>query len=640
MSSWSKHGRRLFPIFLLAFFVHSNILQYWFVASDTLPLIATSRVTNLSEFSDLFTQPLMAGSDFVTTALFFRPIASLSYAIDYAVWGLSPFGYHLTNLLLHALAATLVAVTITTLTTRPAVGSLTAILFAVHPVSVEVVPVTARRQDILLTVFALASITLFIRWYRGLDLPNEGHWKWNNHRAFGGALITYVLALGSKEIAVVVVGLFAVWVMLQQGIARPSRSLRTLASTVGPFIVVTVLYFAYRALVLGGLGGYSGGTVSPSSSTIVDIFYFIIKYALWLTYPLHFLEENTKMLWNNSLSLALLVSFVLLVGGVGLRKLLQRGYFQHGRFHRLRVLSPIVTTIVFITIPIVLRWMSFEPVTLSDTTGVLMSYLIGILFVGACSGVIIMATLLQKSPFSETERKLLVFFGCWVSFPFAGLAASGFVTSKPLDYGFGIRNAYFAVIPTMAILSLLLMPSLRGAWDTAQQVVADHERFSLSIIININVVRAGAILLLVLPVVASSPAFHTSIGWQVAGKLNHQSLFGLQTALENSPNEPFTYIANFPSGFDEQQRPYPHTYSVTPLRQYSIEAWLELQGQTPDTEVRFVRKTNVSTVPENLSFRTEDRDEWTAGWVRWTEDSTQRASVNEHYRQWGGRVGI
>ena len=32
-----------------------------------------------------------------------RPLINFSYAVDYAVWGLNPFGFHLTNLLLHVL---------------------------------------------------------------------------------------------------------------------------------------------------------------------------------------------------------------------------------------------------------------------------------------------------------------------------------------------------------------------------------------------------------------------------------------------------------------------------------------------------------------------------------------------------------
>src|SRR3569623_629674 len=37
----------------------------------------------------------------------FCPLAWLSYGLDYKIWGLNPFGFHLTNVLLHAAAATL-----------------------------------------------------------------------------------------------------------------------------------------------------------------------------------------------------------------------------------------------------------------------------------------------------------------------------------------------------------------------------------------------------------------------------------------------------------------------------------------------------------------------------------------------------
>lgn len=623
---WRERGRWLLPIFLLAFFVHADILQYWFVASDTLPLIATSRARNLSEFIGIFTRPLMAGSDFATGALFYRPIASLSYAIDYTFWGLSPFGYHLTNLVLHAVTVTLVAVTITTLTTRPAVGFLTAVLFALHPITVEVVPVTARRQDILLTVFALISLTFFVRWYRGLDHPHRIHWQRKTHYLLGGALTAYALALGSKETAVVVVGLISVWVFLQKGIDRPHQTLRTLVGTVGPFVVVTVLYLVLRIVVLGGLGGYGAGTDSlPShgiAAGITNVFFFVVKYVLWLTYPLNFIEETTTMLSGDSLLLVILVPFVLLLGGIGLRGLAKRDYFQRGRFRRLRLFSPITSIIGFATIPLVLTKISFGALSLPPTSEILASYVIGILFVGACIGVIITTSLMQESPFGEPRRQQLVFFSCWIIFPLVILAISGFVTSRPLEFGFGMRNGYFAVIPTLTILSLLLLPSLRETRETARSILSQRDRPSISRLANSDVGRAAGIILLVLPLVAVSPIFHSGSGWQAAGELNEKSLSGLQTGLESVPAEKYIYIANFPNEFDEQQHPYPHAYSVTALQPYSIEAWLELHGRTTDTQVRLVRKKTVSTVPDEFSFRTEKRNGWTAVWVRMSGNLT------------------
>jgi len=45
----------------------------------------------------------------------FRPVVNISYALDYAFWGLQPFGYHLTSVLLHAMNVVLLFVLVRTL---------------------------------------------------------------------------------------------------------------------------------------------------------------------------------------------------------------------------------------------------------------------------------------------------------------------------------------------------------------------------------------------------------------------------------------------------------------------------------------------------------------------------------------------
>lgn len=618
MPSLVKRGRWLFPIFLLALFIHSDVLQYWFVASDTLPLIETSRATNLSEFIGIFTQPLMYGSDFTDTALFYRPIASLSYAADYALWGLNPFGYHLTNLVFHAVAVALVAIAITSLTNRPAVGFLTAILVALHPVTVEVVPVTARRQDILLTIFSLASLTFFVRWCREMDYTYGTDSTWNPHWLLGGALLAYALALGSKETAVVVVGLISVWVFLQNGVDQPRQTLRIFVGTVGPFVAVTVLYLVLRIAVLGGLGGYDSGSDSSSVSShlITEVFLFIVKYVLWLTYPLNFIEEQIAMLSVDSSLLILLVPIVLLSGGLVLMRLVQRGYFRRRRFQRLRLFSSIASIIGFATIPLVLTGASLGPLALPTTSEILKSYLIGLLFVGASIGGIVTTILMEDSPFDKTMQQQLLFFSSWIVLPLGLLNTSGFVISKPLEFGFGIRNGYFAAIPTMTLFSLLLLPPLRKTSEVVRRILLQENHKISRGVINSDIGRAAAIVLLIVPLIAVSPIFHSSSEWQAAGELNEKSLFELQSGLENTPAERTVYIANFPNEFDEQQRPYPHAHSVTPLRPYSIEAWLKLQGKTNDAQVRLVRKKTVSEVPTEISVRTEKRNGWIVVWMR------------------------
>ncbi|MBI5239226.1 MAG: tetratricopeptide repeat protein [Elusimicrobia bacterium] len=102
----------------------------------------------------------------------YAPLGWLSYALDYSLWGLSPFGFHLTNLLLHSfnavlffgLAARLLRLAFPQGERRAlAAGAfLAALLFAVHPLRVESVSWVSQRRDLLSGLFFLAALRFYV----------------------------------------------------------------------------------------------------------------------------------------------------------------------------------------------------------------------------------------------------------------------------------------------------------------------------------------------------------------------------------------------------------------------------------------------------------------------------------------------
>ncbi|MBI3090053.1 MAG: tetratricopeptide repeat protein [Candidatus Tectomicrobia bacterium] len=85
----------------------------------------------------------------------YLPLTLLSYAIDYRVWGLNPTGYHLTNVLLHAVNGVLVFLLLERLAGSRGVAALAAVLFVAHPAQVESVAWVAERKNVL-------SMSLFL----------------------------------------------------------------------------------------------------------------------------------------------------------------------------------------------------------------------------------------------------------------------------------------------------------------------------------------------------------------------------------------------------------------------------------------------------------------------------------------------
>ncbi|MBI2883489.1 MAG: tetratricopeptide repeat protein [Candidatus Methylomirabilis oxyfera] len=102
----------------------------------------------------------------------YRPVRTASYALDYAISGLDPWGYHLTNMVLHGLSAICVYVIATTLFASPLSALLAALLFAVHPIQTESVTYLSGRRDVLSGLFVLAGFYWFLRYRQSGRLPH------------------------------------------------------------------------------------------------------------------------------------------------------------------------------------------------------------------------------------------------------------------------------------------------------------------------------------------------------------------------------------------------------------------------------------------------------------------------------------
>jgi Flp pilus assembly protein TadD len=135
----------------------------------------------------------------------YQPLSWLTLALDYLVWGMNPFGYHLTNLVLHAANAVLfyfLALRLLSLGLperfKPdhlgirAAALFAALVFSVHPLRVESVAWATERRDVLSGFFFLAAILCYLRANVSPQSSSE------RRRYLSAALGAYVLSLLSK----------------------------------------------------------------------------------------------------------------------------------------------------------------------------------------------------------------------------------------------------------------------------------------------------------------------------------------------------------------------------------------------------------------------------------------------------------
>ena len=101
-----------------------------------------------------------------------HPVTWLSHMLDCQLFGLNPWGHHLTSVLLHALNAMLVFALLQQMTGAKWRSLLVAALFAVHPLRVESVAWVAERKDVLSGCFGLLCLLCYARYARPSGVPS------------------------------------------------------------------------------------------------------------------------------------------------------------------------------------------------------------------------------------------------------------------------------------------------------------------------------------------------------------------------------------------------------------------------------------------------------------------------------------
>jgi tetratricopeptide (TPR) repeat protein len=227
-----QHALILLGVALFSVLVFSNALRNDFVWDDNELIVENPAVHSLSNIPGFFSGHFWAQSNQPSARGYYRPIVLLSYAVDYAIWGNNSFGFHLTNILLHALASAFVCVLVLQLIKSPGAALAAGLLFAVLPVHVESIAFVSGRTDVLATIFVLGSLISFMKARRSEKyLP-----------FLVLSVIFAALALLSKEVAAVLPLLLLALEVVKPQAARMKQKLIVHA----PFWLVLAGYMLVR----------------------------------------------------------------------------------------------------------------------------------------------------------------------------------------------------------------------------------------------------------------------------------------------------------------------------------------------------------------------------------------------------------
>ncbi len=164
-----------------SFLLYSNTIGHGFVFDDITLILQNPQVLNF-DISGIFS---FQG---------YRPIRTLTHAIEWALVGGNPMLYHINNILLHIFNVLLLFFFLKKLTRSRAASLAGSLLFMVHPVQTAAVAYISGRKDLLATAFLLLGFWFYLK----AGESDEGP-RWLHPAAW----TCFILALLSKEVAIV-----------------------------------------------------------------------------------------------------------------------------------------------------------------------------------------------------------------------------------------------------------------------------------------------------------------------------------------------------------------------------------------------------------------------------------------------------
>ncbi len=200
------------------FYVYRDAFAVYFLNEDFTWLLSCRFRPDRGPWT-LLSQDVMGGK------YSWRPLLQLSFGVNYAVWGLNPWGYRLGAVAWQALAAGVVYAIAAPRSNRFC-ALVAAVVFAAHHVEVETLTWTCARSSVISTTFILLGV-----W---------GYWRWRDHRgSVAFVLLPFLLALATQENVAVFPALLLVVDLLW---AAPAARARRLG-----------LYLSLLAIIAGAL---------------------------------------------------------------------------------------------------------------------------------------------------------------------------------------------------------------------------------------------------------------------------------------------------------------------------------------------------------------------------------------------------
>jgi hypothetical protein len=244
------HYTQFLPILLpiaLGIAVYINAMSNGFVFDDMTTIVHNAHIKDLGQnFSAFFNLDYFK---IAQAEVSYRPIATLSYFLIYALFNLNPLAFHLTSLLLHIFNVIGVYALVNIIQHDKKSSLIAALVFACHPVLTEAVNCISYNEDLLATFFYLLAMVLYIK-----AAAEENR---SGLPIYFFALVSFSVALLSKEMAITLPVIIFLYDLTQKETNKKNGFIKQAVAIVDKqkfyyigFILVALCYLVLRFKIL------------------------------------------------------------------------------------------------------------------------------------------------------------------------------------------------------------------------------------------------------------------------------------------------------------------------------------------------------------------------------------------------------
>ena len=246
--SFTRHPFFSILLILLAVtLVYANSLSNGFVFDDIGTIVENKYIKDFGRnLPSFFTTSYFKISGVEGS---YRPIATLSYYLLYAIFGLNPFGYHLASVILHFLNAVLLYFLLDRFLGNRLTALFAALMFACHPVISEAVNCISYNEDLLSALFYFLAFWFHIKAAADDKNVKKGFYVFS--------LICFLLGLLSKEMAITLPVMIVLYDAVSREIDHQQMFAKRILNTFwrrkfyyGGYLAVSLFYMSLRFLIL------------------------------------------------------------------------------------------------------------------------------------------------------------------------------------------------------------------------------------------------------------------------------------------------------------------------------------------------------------------------------------------------------